>query len=123
MKRRVTSDGTAYCTLDEAEMRTIMDKNPVMEETFKVWRELSIDPEILSLEEARRKGRLDYNTNMLVSRAEGRVEGMAEGRVEGKAEGKIENARVMLEKGYPLQEISEITGLSPEQLRDAGLIR
>ena len=77
MKRRVTSDGTAYCTLDEAEIRTIIDKNPVMEETFKVWRELSIDPEILSLEEARRKGRLDYNTNMLVSRAEGRVEGMA----------------------------------------------
>ena len=111
MKRRVTSDGTAYCTLDEAEIRTIIDKNPVMEETFKVWRELSIDPEILSLEEARRKGRLDYNTNMLVSRAEGRVEG------------KIESARVMLEKDYPLREVSEITGLSPEQLRDAGLIR
>ena len=115
MKPRVTSDEAAYCTLDEAEMRTIIDKNPVMEETFKVWRELSVDPEILSLEEARRKGQLDYNTNMLVSRAEGRAE--------GKAEGKIESARVMLEKEYPLQEISEITGLTPEQLRDAGLIR
>ena len=111
MKPRVTLDETAYCTLDEAEIRTIIDKNPVMEETFKVWRELSVDPEILGIEEARRKARLDYNTNMLVSRAEGR------------AEGKIESARVMLEKDYPLQEISEITGLSPEQLRDAGLIR
>ena len=115
MKPRVTLDETAYCTLDEAEIRTIIDKNPVMEETFKVWRELSVDPEILGIEEARRKARLDYNTNMLVSRAEGRAE--------GKAEGKIESARVMLEKDYPLQEVSEITGLSPEQLRDAGLIR
>ena len=73
-------------TLDETEIRTIIDKNPVMEETFKVWRDLSVDPEILGIEEARRKARLDYNTNMLVSRAEGR------------AEGKIESARVMLEK-------------------------
>ena len=92
-------------------MRTIIDKNPVMEETFKVWSDLSVDPEILSLEEARRKGRLDYNTNILVSRAE------------GKAEGKIESARAMLERDYPLQEVSEITGLSLEQIRDAGLIR
>ncbi|MCY3750439.1 MAG: hypothetical protein OXG54_03460 [Gammaproteobacteria bacterium] len=38
MKHRVTSDGTAYCTLDEAEIRTIIDKNPVMDETFKVRR-------------------------------------------------------------------------------------
>ena len=103
MKRRVT--------LDEAAIRTIVDKNPIMEETFREWRALSIDPELLGIEEARRKGELDYNTNMLVSREQ------------GKAEGKIESARVMLEKDYPLQEVSEITGLSPEQLRDAGLIR
>ena len=93
--------------LDDAKIRTIVDKNPVMEETFKVWRDLSVDPEILGVEEAR----LDHNTNMLVSRAEGREEG------------KIESARVMLEKDYLVQEVSEITGLSPEQLRDAGLIR
>ncbi len=103
MKRRVT--------LDEAAIRTIVDKNPIMEETFREWRALSIDPELLGIEEARRKGELDYNTNMLVSREQ------------GKAEGKIESARVMLEKDYPLEEVSEITGLSPEQLRDAGLIR
>lgn len=147
MKHRVTSDGTAYSTLDEAEIGTIIDKNPVMEETFEVWRELSMDPEVLSLAEARRKGRLDYNTNMLVSRAEGKAEGEAKGRAEGKAEGKaegeakgraegkaegkaegeakgkIESARVMLENDYPLEEVGKITGLSPEQLRDAGLIR
>ena len=111
MKHKVTSDGTAYSTLDEAEICTIIDKNPVMEETFKVWRELSVDPEVLSLAEARRKGRLDHNTNMLVS------------RVEGRAEGRIESASAMLQNDYSLDEISKITGLSSEQLRDAGLIR
>ena len=137
-------------SLDEVAMRTIVDKNPVMQETLQELRGLSIDPQLLSIEEARRKAKLDYNTNMLVSRemgraegevkgreegkAEGRAEGEAKGREEGKAEGlaegeakglaasKMESARVMLENHYPLEEISKITGLSPEQLSEAGLI-
>ena len=112
-------------------MRTIVDKNPIMEETLKDLRTLSIDPQLLTVEEMRRKGELDYNTNMLVNReqgraegeAKGRTEGEAKGRAEGKAEGGIESARAMLQNDYPLQEVSEITGLSPEQLSDAGLIR
>ncbi len=122
-------------SLDEAAMRTIVDKNPIMKETLKDLRTLSIDPQLLSIEEMRRKGELDYNTNMLVSREQGRAEGKAEGEAKGKAEGeakgkaegeakgKIESARVMLENDYSLQEVSKITGLSPEQLSDAGLIR
>ena len=117
-------------SLDEAAMRTIVDKNPVMQETLQELRGLSIDPQLLSIEEARRKAKLDYNTNMLVSREMGRAEGKAEGLAEGKAEGrgeglaasKIESARVMLENHYPLEEISKITGLSPDQIREAGLI-
>lgn len=106
-------------SLDEAAMRTIIDKNPLMEETLKDLQTLSLDPELLGIEEARRKAKLDYNTNMLVSRDKGR----AEGKAEGKAEGRIESARAMLEYDYPLEEVGKITGLSPEQLRDAGLIQ
>ena len=102
-------------SLDEAAMRTIVDKSPIMKKTLKELQALSIDPALLTVEEMRRKGELDYNTNMLVSREKGRVEGMAEG--------KIESARVMLQNDYPLQEVSKITGLSPQQLRDAGLIQ
>ena len=129
-------------SLDEAAMRTIVDKNPVMQETLQELRGLSIDPQLLSIEEARRKAKLDYNTNMLVSRemgraegevkgreegraeglAEGEAKGLAEGKAEGRAASKIETARVMLENNYPPEEISKITGLSPEQLREAGLI-
>ena len=105
-----------------------------MQETLQELRGLSIDPQLLSIEEMRRKAKLDYNTNMLVSREMGRAEGLAEGEAKGLAEGeakgraeglaasKMESARVMLENHYPLEEISKITGLSPEQLSEAGLI-
>ena len=40
---------------------------------------------------------------------------------EGKEEKSIESARVMDKKGYPLSDIIEITGLTKEQLREAGI--
>ena len=43
------------------------------------------------------------------------------GRKEGKEEGKLETASVMDKKGYPLDDIVEITGLTKEQLRKAGI--
>ena len=39
-----------------------------------------------------------------------------QGRQEGKQEGKLEDARRMLEKGYPLEDIREITGLSRDEV-------
>lgn len=45
-------------------------------------------------------------------RAEGREEGRAEGREEGRMEEKLRNAKIMKEKGYPIHEIAEISGLS-----------
>lgn len=35
-----------------------------------------------------------------------------EGKIEGKQEGKIEDARKMIQKGYPIEDIIDITGLS-----------
>lgn len=52
--------------------------------------------------------------------SDGLAKGKAEGRAEGKAEGmqqkNLENARKMKAKGYPVADIAEITGLSPEQI-------
>ena len=54
-------------------------------------------------------------------RAEGRAEGREEGREEGRAEGrmneKYENARKMKSKGFSLEDISEITGLSIDEIK------
>ena len=38
-----------------------------------------------------------------------------------KEEGKVEDACIMDKEGYPLDDIIKITGLTKEQLRDAGI--
>ena len=45
-----------------------------------------------------------------------RITGLAEGEAKGKAEGKAEVARKMLERGIERETISELTGLSPEEV-------
>lgn len=54
--------------------------------------------------------------NIYTERAEGRVEGREEGRVEGREEANLENARKMKAKGYPIEDIAEITGLSINEI-------
>lgn len=48
-------------------------------------------------------------------RAEGRAKGLAEGRAEGRAEGErakaLEIARQLIQKGMPVAEVAEITGI------------
>ena len=48
--------------------------------------------------------------------AKGRAEGRAEGREEGIKEGVLRNARRMKEKGFPIEDIMEITGLTFEEV-------
>ena len=65
-----------------------------------------------------------YKRGRAEGRAEGREEGLAEGRAEGRAEGleegeskeRIKTARKMKEKGFPIEDISDITGLSIEEI-------
>ena len=58
--------------------------------------------------------------NIITARGEGHLEGLAEGLAEGRAEGRMEerlqNAQKMKEKGFPITDIAEITGLSTEEL-------
>ena len=62
----------------------------------------------------------DYRNTIDYARDEGRQEGreagLAEGKAEGKVEGKAEVARKMLAAGMPVEQITEFTGLSAEQL-------
>ena len=48
------------------------------------------------------------------SMAEGMAKGKAEGMAKGKAEGQLAIAKHLLEKGYTIPEISELTGLSSD---------
>ena len=48
--------------------------------------------------------------------AKGRKESRKESRIEGRIEGKLEAAEKMLEKGFEMEDIIEITGLSEKQI-------
>ena len=50
------------------------------------------------------------------SRFEGRAAGLAEGRAEGRAEANVENARKMKSLGVEYSVISQVTGLSSEEI-------
>lgn len=58
--------------------------------------------------------------NIITARGEGHLEGLAEGLAEGRMEGRMEerlqNAQKMKEKGFPITDIAEITGLSTEEI-------
>ena len=58
----------------------------------------------------------DLKNSIDTSFSKGKMEGIAEGRVEGKKETNIVNARKMKAKGYPIDDIADITGLSKEDI-------
>ena len=53
-------------------------------------------------------------------RAEGEAKGRAEGRAKGRAEGRVETARNLLRMGLEVSQISEATGLSPDEIEALG---
>ena len=127
-------------SLNKDKMRIIADKNPAMQETLEELKRISIDPELLSLAEARRKAERDYNSMMHDKFRAGKAEGIAEGETRGKAEGKAEGiaegiaegetrgkaegiaegiaevAEAMLIKGHSIPDIAQVTGLSEKEL-------
>ena len=70
------------------------------------------------------KSQLDYQSDMVNAKREGRAEGLAEGLekgmkeglTEGHAEKALEIARKMKNAGRPLSEIMEFTGLPRESI-------
>ena len=43
-------------------------------------------------------------------------EGIQKGRQAGIRQNTVQNAQKMLQRGYPIEEIADITGLSPEEI-------
>jgi len=59
----------------------------------------------------------DMKNTLDTARDEGKIEGMIEGKIEGKLERNIEIATNALKKGLSIKDISEITGLSEEEIK------
>jgi predicted transposase/invertase (TIGR01784 family) len=84
---------------------------------------LSQSPEEMRAYTRYSKALSDYVSNVNGARREGRIEGEKAGRIEGEKAGelsnKIKTAKIALAKGYSVTEITELTGLSAEEI--AGL--
>ena len=113
----------------EEEIEMIATKDPVMKKAVGTLKKLSADERARLLYESMEKARMDENTRLHGARAEGiakgRAEGIAEGRAEGEAIGlakgeakvKREMVKQMLARGMDIGIISEVTGLSEDEIR------
>ena len=99
-----------------------------LEETVKQLRLLNADEEVQQLADAEDWARYDYNSVMAevkekglaAGKAEGRAEGLAEGHAKGRAEERNELVKKMLEKKMDINLISELTGLTKEEILSIG---
>ena len=103
-----------------------------LEEAVRQLRLLNADEEVQQLADAEDWARYDYNSAMsemmekgmekgleagrAEGQAKGRAEGLAEGLSKGQAKGKAELVKKMLEKKMDINLISELTGLTKEEI-------
>ena len=103
-----------------------------LEEAVRQLRLLNADEEVQQLADAEDWARYDYNSAMsemmekgmekgleagrAEGQAKGRSEGLAEGLSKGQAKGKAELVKKMLEKKMDINLISELTGLTKEEI-------
>ena len=69
-----------------------------------------------NLKQRERDTTIRLYSEFLILRAEGRAEGRSAGINEGRSEEKTAIARNMLTKGYDLKTVSELTGLSTDEV-------
>ena len=112
--------------LNEEVQKNMKEKeNKLLKQAEEELAYLSGDPDFKRLVDARVGFLRDQNTFEAVGkekgykqgRAKGRIEGKAEGREEGKADEKISIAKKMLEKKMSMEDISELTGLTEEEIK------
>lgn len=94
-------------------MNIIIKDDPVLSKAHERYTQFTQNDELLEAYEARTKWQLQYKSDL--SHAE--EQGILKGKIEGKAEGKIEAAKKMLDKGFDVEDISDITGLSLDEIK------
>ncbi|GHU60200.1 hypothetical protein FACS189411_17570 [Bacteroidia bacterium] len=128
---KTNTDRWLYCFRNMGSLNTIPEefKDSVFEHLFDLARLEILKPTEM---EAYNKSVLEYSVLQDVAdcaRSEGREEGEVKGREEGRSEGRekgleeksIEVAKRSLLKGYSIDEIAELTDLTPEQIKDIAL--
>jgi predicted transposase/invertase (TIGR01784 family) len=93
-----------YEGIREDIMQVIVDNNSVFAKAHDRFKNFTKDDKLVELYESRKKWQMDKDTEI----------GYAE--MKGRQEGKSENAKKMLVKGYSVEDISDITGLSEQEI-------
>jgi predicted transposase/invertase (TIGR01784 family) len=73
--------------------------------------------EILRFYRMRQMAIMDFNSSVRVEREEGEQIGLQKGRLEGQQEVQLEIAKNLIEIGLSIAQISSVTGLSPEEIK------
>ncbi len=110
--------------LEEDKME-IVSSNPIFEEVYERYEKFSGDVELMEKYRDLQAYYMTQEHMFEVEREQGRSlgiqEGLEEGRAEGLTQGKneanIQTARIALQKGFTITEISELTGLSEEEIK------
>ena len=103
-----------FAARTEEEFMSLAKIEPVMEQGWKVIRELSADEEARFLAEAQEKYRRDIDAYYQT----GIIEGEARGEARGKTKERRDIAQGLLHLGLPLEQIATGTGLTVDQVRE-----
>ncbi|MCW2276643.1 putative transposase/invertase (TIGR01784 family) [Heliophilum fasciatum] len=95
------------------EVEKMAIENPSLQEVFKALDRITSDPGARADYLEWKKRQFDEADALLGAREEGMKEGIKQG-FEQRA---VETARIALKKGYDLQTVSELSGLSPEHVQ------
>lgn len=90
---------------------------PDMSQAINAYYRITASPEFRELERMREKARHDEAQALHHAEQKGLVAGRAEGRAEGISERSVEIAKNLLKMGMSLIQVSEATGLAPEELQ------
>lgn len=93
---------------EEANMTILIKDDPDINKAHQVYKHFTEDDKMRELYESREKWLKDYNTRLYTAKQEGIKEGIKED--------KLETAKKMLQKGFDVKIISEITELSIEEI-------
>jgi predicted transposase/invertase (TIGR01784 family) len=104
------------CTREETEMAELAKKNPEIGKATMVLKEMSEDEAEWYLAEAREKQLRDERGRALYREEQGMQRGLERGIQQGRDVAKIEDARKMKTFNIEIGIISEVTGLSIEEI-------
>ncbi len=102
---------------DQEAVKMAERKNNTLKKARKEIDYLTGDDAVRRLADLREKWEMDYVTGIECAEKKGISKGREEGRKQGEKENKIKIAKKLLEMGMEFTKISEVTGLSDEEIR------